>query len=330
MTSTISPPQVTTPVRPASPLPTLLASLLGFTVITIDVSAVNIALPSIGSSLHSGMTGLQWVVDAYTLMFAALMVSAGALADRAGARRAYAWGVALFTLASLLCALAPGIGTLVAARVLQGASAAIVMPASLSLIRQAYDDPRARGRALAMWAAGGSVTLAIGPVIGDLLTESYGWRAVFLLNLPVGLAILALLRRTPRSPRRPAPFDVGGQLTAVLALASLAFAVIEGGAQGWTSTPVLTALAVALLSGLAFHRMESRHRAPMVPLELLRSRPVAASLAVGFTVNACFYGGIFLLGLYCQQLLGLSATATGLVFMPMAVLVTAMNFLSPA
>lgn len=307
----------------------LVASLLGFTVITIDVSAVNIALPAIRASLDGGMAGLQWVVDAYTLMFAALMLSAGAIADRAGARRAYAWGVALFTLASLGCALAPGIGVLVAARVTQGGAAAVVMPASLALIRQAHEDSRERARAIALWTVGGSVAMAAGPVLGGLLTESAGWRAVFLLNLPVGAVILGLLARVPRSPRRPAALDGAGQLTAVLALAGLAVAVIEGGHLGWTSLPVLAAAALAVVSGFVFRLVESRHRQPMIPPALLRDRRVAVPLAVGFAVNAAFYGGIFLLGLYYQQLRGMSATTAGLMFVPMSAVVTATNLVSP-
>jgi DHA2 family methylenomycin A resistance protein-like MFS transporter len=298
-------------------------------VITIDVSAVNIALPAIRGSLNGGMAGLQWVVDAYTLMFAALMLSAGALADRAGARRAYAWGVALFTLASLGCALAPGIGVLVAARVAQGAAAAVVMPASLALIRQAYEDARARARAIALWTVGGSVAMAAGPVLGGLLTDSAGWRAVFLLNLPVGAVILGLLIRVPRSPRRPAALDGGGQLTAILALAGLAFAVIEGGHLGWTSTPVLVAAALAVASAYAFRWTEARHRQPMVPLGMLTDRKVSVPLAVGFDINAAFYGGIFLLGLYYQQLRGMSGIAAGLMFVPMSAVVTVSNLVSP-
>lgn len=314
---------------PAKASAALVASLLGFTVITIDVSAVNIALPAIRGSLSGGMAGLQWVVDAYTLMFAALMLSAGALADRAGARRAYAGGVALFTLASLGCALAPGIGVLVGARVAQGAAAAVVMPASLALIRQAYDDARARARAIALWTVGGSVAMAAGPVLGGLLTDSAGWRAVFLLNLPVGAVILALLIRVEHSPRRPAALDGGGQLTAVLALAGLGFAVIEGGHLGWTSGPVLAAAALALASGCAFLAVEARHRRPMVPLGMLTDRRVAVTLAAGFAVNAAFYGGIFLLGLYYQQLRGMSALVAGLMFVPMSAVVTATNLVSP-
>ncbi|MEU6348135.1 MFS transporter [Streptomyces sp. NPDC047072] len=322
-------PSSKTPAPPPRSGTALLASLLGFSVITIDVSAVNIALPAIRSTLSGGMTGLQWVVDAYTLMFAALMLSAGALSDRIGARRAYAWGVALFTLASLGCALAPGIGVLVAARVAQGAAAAIVMPASLALIRESYDDARARARAIALWTVGGSVAMAAGPVLGGLLTDSAGWRAVFLLNLPVGAVILALLVRVNRSPRRPAALDGGGQLTAVLALAGLAFAVIEGGHLGWTSAPVLAAAALAVVSGYAFRVLEARHPHPMVPLTMLTDRRVAVPLAVGFSINAAFYGGIFALGLYYQQLRGMSAITAGLMFVPMSAVVTATNLASP-
>ncbi|MFE1950407.1 MFS transporter [Streptomyces sp. NPDC059524] len=307
----------------------LLAALLGFAVITIDVSAVNIALPGIQESLHTGMTGLQWVADAYTLMFAGLMLSAGALGDRTGARRAYAWGTALFTVASLACALAPGLGALVAARVVQGGAAAVLMPASLALIRQAYEEPVRRARAVALWTVGGSVSMAAGPVLGGVLTEHVGWRAVFFLNLPVGAAILALLTKVARSPRRAAPLDLPGQITAVLALAGLTFAVIEGGHGGWSSAPVLGALALAVVSGAGFYVAERRQRAPMVPLGMLRQRTVSVSLVVGFALNLGFYGVVFLLGLYLQQLRGMSATAAGLMFVPMAVIITATNLVSP-
>ncbi|GGU24261.1 MFS transporter [Streptomyces daghestanicus] len=309
--------------------PALVASLLGFSVITIDVSAVNIALPAVQESLGGAMTGLQWVVDAYTLTFAALMISAGALADRIGARRAYVLGVALFTLASLACALSPDITVLIGARGAQGAAAALVMPASLALIRHAYDDARARARAIALWTVGGSVAMAAGPVLGGLLTDSAGWRAVFLLNLPVGVVILGLLVRVAASPRRPAALDRAGQLTAVAALAGLAFTMIEGGHRGWTSLPVLASAGLAVAAGWAFVAVERRQRRPMVPLELLGDRRVAVPLAVGFALNAAFYGGIFLLGLYYQQVRGMSGIAAGLMFVPMSVLVTAVNLVSP-
>ncbi|MET9495459.1 MFS transporter [Streptomyces sp. NPDC006552] len=317
------------PARAPGGATALVAALLGFTVITIDVSAVNIALPGIRAALHGGMTGLQWVVDAYTLMFAGLMLSAGALCDRAGARRAYAWGTGLFTLASLACATAPGIGALVAARTVQGGAAAVLMPASLALIRQAYDDPRRRARAVALWTVGGSVAMAAGPVLGGVLTETVGWRAVFFLNLPVGAAIAVLLPKVAPSPRRPAPLDLPGQCTAVLALAGLTFAVIEGGHAGWTAAPVLASAALAVLSALAFYVTEKRHRAPMVPPAMLRSRAVSVSLAAGFAINVAFYGLVFLLGLYLQQARGMSALTAGLVFVPLAVIITGTNLVSP-
>ncbi|NEB80758.1 MFS transporter, partial [Streptomyces sp. SID14478] len=214
-------------------------------------------------------------------------------------------------------------------RVVQGGAAAVLMPASLALIRQAYDDARRRARAIALWTVGGSVSMAAGPVLGGVLTEHVGWRAVFFLNLPVGALILALLAKVAVSPRRPAPLDVPGQITAVLALAGLTFAVIEGGHTGWTSVPVLGALAVAVVAAVAFYVTEKHHRAPTVPLSMLRQRTVSVSLAVGFATNVGFYGVVFLLGLYLQQLRGMSATAAGLMFAPLAVLITAMNLISP-
>ncbi|MFD9864837.1 MFS transporter [Streptomyces alboflavus] len=327
----LGPPEVPAAARPGrrSPAIATCAALLGFAVITIDVSAVNIALPAIRSSLHGGITGQQWVVDAYTLMFAALMLSAGAMADRSGARRAYAWGVGLFTVASLGCALAPDIGTLITARVLQGAAAAVVMPASLALIRQAHDDPKRRAHAVALWSVGGSLAMAVGPVLGGVLAEAADWRAVFLLNLPLGLLILALLLGVERSAKRPAPFDPAGQIAAVLVLAAVAYAMIEGGHAGWTSWPVAAALAVAVAAAVTFRAVEARHRSPMVPLDMLRQREVSVPLAVGFAISAGYYGTFFTLGLYYQQLRGMSGTQAGLMFVPIALVATIASLRTP-
>ncbi|GAA2929294.1 hypothetical protein GCM10020221_26400 [Streptomyces thioluteus] len=176
---------------------------------------------------------------------------------------------------------------------------------------------------------GGSVALAAGPVLGGLLTETAGWRAVFLLNIPVGAAALALLVRTAPSPRRPRSLDPAGQAAAVLTLTGLTFAVIEGGHAGWSSPTAVGALAVAVLSGLAFVVAERRHREPMVPLGMFRQRGVALPLVVGFASNCGFYGVVFLLGLYYQQLRGMSGTAAGLMFVPLSAVITAANLLSP-
>ncbi|MEV6944239.1 MFS transporter [Streptomyces sp. NPDC051172] len=302
-----------------SPGLTLTAALLGFALICLDASVVNVALPAIGSSLGAGMSGLQWVVDAYTLPFAALMLSTGAFADRAGASRAFALGTTVFTLASTACGLAPNLPALIGARVAQGAAAAVVLPASLSLVRQAYPEPKRRARAVATWAAGGSVAVALGPVAGGLLTTAWDWRGIFFVNLPVGALIVALLVRAPRSERRPSPLDLPGQATAVVALTGLTFAAIEGGTAGWA------ALAVAVLAAVVFFRVETRSPHPVVPLGLFRNRTVAVAVAAGAAVSVAFYSGVFVFSLFFQQVQGLSALRAGLAFLPMTGLIAVTN-----
>ncbi|GAB1333087.1 MFS transporter [Streptomyces sennicomposti] len=306
----------------------LVAAVLGFFVITLDVSGVNVALPAVGDDLGGSMSGLQWVADSYTLMFAALMLSAGALSDAVGARRAYAWGLAVFTLASLACGVAPALGALTAARVVQGSAAAVMVPTSLALIRQAFPDPQARARGIALWTVGGAVAIAAGPLLGGLLTTEWSWRAVFFLNVPAGLAGFLILLRAAPSPRHPAVFDPPGQLTAVVTLAALTFAVIEGGHDGFTGT-VLAAAGTAVLAGAGFVAVEARRRAPMLPLELFRQRGVSVPVVAGFACNAAFYGGVFVLSLFFQEQRGQSAFSAGLMFVPMAVITAHFNYFSP-
>ncbi|MFG2623417.1 MFS transporter [Streptomyces sp. NPDC048473] len=305
-----------------SPTLTLVASLLGFALIMLDASVVNVALPSMGSDLGGGMAGLQWVVDAYTIAFAALLLSTGAFSDRIGATRAYTAGIALFTLASVACGLAPNLPALIGFRVVQGIAAAVVLPTTLALVRQAYADPAQRGRAVSLWAAGGTTAAALGPVAGGALTTAWDWRAIFFINLPVGLVALALTFRAPRSARRPAPLDLPGQLTAVIALAALAFAVIEHG------TLALVALGVAVASLAAFLRIESRHPHPVVPLGLFRNRMVAVAVTAGSALSVAFYGMIFVFSLFFQQVRDQSALTAGLMFLPMTGLLVVVNVLS--
>ena len=264
---------------PAAARRTLAAALLGFFLITLDASVVNVALPAIGDDLHGGLSALQWVVDGYTLAFAALMLSTGALSDRVGAGRAFAGGVVVFAAASLACGAAPGLGVLVAARVVQGAAAAVMLPSSLALVRQAYPDPVGRTRAISLWATGGSTAVALGPVVGGVLTTAWDWRAIFFVNLP--FALLALpLARAARSERRPAPLDVPGQLTAVLALGAVTFAVIEGGVRGWS------AAGLAAVAAAAFAVAERRHPHPVVPFGLFRNAAFTASVVSSMTTMA--------------------------------------------
>ena len=309
-------------LTPPSPTLTLTAALLGFALITLDASVVNVALPSIGTALGGGMSGLQWVVDAYTLSFAALMLSTGAFADRAGATRAYAIGITVFTLASAACGLAPNLPALIGARALQGVAAAVVLPASLSLVRQAYAEPAKRARAVATWAAGGSVAVALGPVAGGALTTAWDWRGIFFINLPLGATALILLLRSPRSERRPAPLDLPGQLTAVIALTAATFAVIERGTTG------LVAALVAILAGAAFIRIEQRQSHPVVPLTLFRSRTVSVAVVTGAACSVAFFGLIFLFALFFQQVQGRSALYAGLMFLPMTGLIPVTNIVA--
>lgn len=303
-------------VGDASRAATLSAALLGFFVITLDAVVVNVALPTIGRELSAGMVGLQWIVDGYTLMFAALLLSGGALSDRIGARRAFGIGLIAFVASSALCGLAPNLSILVAARFLQGSAAAVMMPSSMALIGEAYPTPALRARAVSIWAMGGSIAATSGPMLGGLLT-TLDWRLIFFINLPVGLATLACLARTVPSPQRKAPFDSLGQVLAVVTMGGLVYGVIEAGATSLTAPPVLTALTLAATLLAAFVVSQARRAHPMVPPNLFRSRNSVIAVAVGFTFMAGYFGLPFVMSLYLQQLRGLSSLATGEVFLPM-------------
>jgi DHA2 family methylenomycin A resistance protein-like MFS transporter len=314
----------TTGVAPRAPGFALAAAMLGFAVVALDAQIVNVALPDIRGALGGGLSGLQWVVTGYTLTFSALLLVAGGVADRVGARRAYGVGMGLFVMASALCGLAPSLPALVAARVVQGVGAALVTPTSLALIREAYTDPRSRGRAIAYWAMGGSVAAAAGPVLGGALT-ALDWRLIFFVNLPVGGLALAVLARVAPSERRGARFDWTGQVSAVVALFALTYAVIEGGNLGWASPVIVATAAVTVVGLVVFLAAQARGRHPMVPLDLLGSPVVATALVVAYVSMAAFYGVVFLQSLYFQQQRGASSLVTGLLFLPMTGLVAALN-----
>ena len=307
----------TTRVR--HPAATLAAAVLGFFVITLDATVVNVALPSIRSSLGGGITGLQWVVDGYTLMFAALLLSSGSLADRIGAKRSFALGLVIFAIAPVGCGLAPSLGLLVLARFIQGSGAAVVMPASMTLVRHAYPDPARRGRAVAMWAMGGAVAAAAGPVLGGLLSLA-SWRLIFWVNVPVVGVTLALLRQTRPSPHLAVPFDLAGQLLGIIAIGGLTYCAIEAGDKGLTSAAVIIALALAVVSLGAFLAVQAKVAHPMVPLSLFRSRTVDIAVVIGFAFMIGFYGLPFLFSLYFQGERGLSPLMAGAAFLPMMVL----------
>jgi DHA2 family methylenomycin A resistance protein-like MFS transporter len=299
-----------------------------FFVIVLDITVVNVALPSIGRELHGGLAGLQWIVDGYVVVFSALLLSSGTLSDRFGASRALGGGLIVFTLASAACGLAPALAFLLAARVLQGAAAATMLPASLALIRQAFPDTKKLARAIAIWTAAGGAAVAAGPVIGGLLTGAIGWRAIFFVNLPAGLAGIVALARVVPSPRRPARFDLAGQIAAIAAVAALAIGVIQGGDQGFGSPVALVSLAVFALAAAAFVAVERRVAVPMVPLDMFRSGTVSSTTVAGLVVSFVFYGEVFMLSLFFQQALGRSPAVTGLMFVPMTAVVAGVNLLA--
>jgi MFS transporter, DHA2 family, methylenomycin A resistance protein len=313
-----------------SPSLTLAAMSLGYGVVQLDVTIVNTALNSIGSSLGGGVSELQWVVSAYTIAFAAFILTAGALGDRIGAKRIFIAGFAIFTAASVACALSPNATMLIAARAVQGLGAAILVPNSLALLSHAYPDDRARGRAVGIWAAGASLALTAGPLVGGGLIALVGWRSIFLVNLPIGLTGLWLSWRyaseTTRSPQRE--IDLPGQLAAIAALGCLAGAIIEGGTLGWSHPFVLSGFAAAVVLAVLFVWQERRAPQPMLPLSLFRHRMFALTALVGLFVNVAFYGLIFVFSLYFQRVNGWSPFATGLAFVPMMGAVLPVNLVA--
>ncbi|MGX1854980.1 MFS transporter [Streptomyces sp. NPDC055299] len=316
---TICPP--TAPPRTTSRSPTLplVALCLGYFMVILDVTVVTVALPVIGTSLHAGVTGLQWVVDGYTVVCAGLLLFCGGLGDRLGGKAVFLGGLLVFTLASAGCALAPTVTVLVVARLVQGLGAALMVPASLALLRTAYPERAARARAFGVWGTVAGLAAGAGPVLGGVLVTGLGWRSVFLLNLPVGLAALLLtVRHVPHSPagRARRGLDLPAQAAAAVALAALATGCIEAGALGWTRPAVLGAFAASVCGALAFLVLERRARAPMLPLALFRVRAFSASAVIGVLLNAGFYGLLFLAPLYFQQVHHYSALRTGCALLP--------------
>lgn len=299
---------------------------VGFVVTQLDVTIVNIALARIATDLHANVARLQWIVDAYTLAFAVLMLSGGVLGDRYGARRLYAIGLVVFALASLACGLAADPVMLIAARAVQGAGAAAMLPNSLALLNEACRHDRAlRARAVGFWTAAGAISIAAGPVAGGLLIAAFGWRSIFLVNLPLCAAGLAATlawipapHKAPHDNVKPMRnLDVRGQLLAVAALTAFTGAVIEWRPLGFAHWAVAGGFALAAVAGLAFVSLEARTRDPMVPLAMLRDRTFSAAVLFGICVNLTYYGTVFVLALYLQHARGQTPLQAGLAFVPL-------------
>lgn len=295
------------------------AASFGFFVTQLDVTIVNVALDAIGRAFDAPMAQLQWVVDAYVLALAAMLLSAGAVGDRVGPRRAFVAGLVLFGLASAACGLATSPTALIGARAAQGAAGALLIPPSLALIAHAADgDNRKRASAVGWWTAAGGVSIAAGPVLGGLLVESLGWRWVFFVNLPICAAgaALTLLVAPPTPPKPKVPFDVPGQALAVGAVSLLVGGLIEGGHRAWRGAPLAAVIAGGLLAA-AFILFERRAQHPAMPLGAFRKRPAWTAVVVGSALNFTYYGLIFVLGLFMLRVLHWSPSRAGLAFLPL-------------
>jgi len=309
---------------------TFFITALGLGVVFLDISIVNVALQSISGGFNIGVTDLEWIVDAYTLAFAGLLLTAGAIGDRLGNKGIFLLGILIFAISSLLCGLAPSLGILITGRVLQGVGAALIIPSSLTLLNHAYDDPRERARAFGSWGACGATAIASGPLLGGLLIHLSGWRSIFLVNIPVGtLALIlgsVLIQKENRVKGRH--IDFAGLITSLIALTALVAALVEGPRLGWKSTPIVGLGLLFIISAFIWVAIESRHPDPMLPLKLFGIRQFSVICVVGLVMNIAFYGVVFTLSLYFQKIRHLTPFETGLSFLPMSGIMIVGNIMS--
>ncbi|MGW1816072.1 MFS transporter [Streptomyces sp. NPDC002125] len=306
----------------------LTVTCLGQFMVLLDNTIVGAALPDMQQRLHTELTGLQWIVDAYVLLVAMLLLAGGIFADRFGRKRVFLAGVMVFTAASVWCSLAPSVGWLVAGRVLQGIGAAALSPASLALLAAAHPVPQERVRAIGLWAGLSGIGLAAGPVAGGVLTDAFGWQAIFLVNLPIGVVLLLLGLRSleeARSPSAPA-IDVPGTVLSVLGVGALTYGLIEGGARGWTAPVILGSFIAAVVLLAAFVAVEARRPAPMLPLRLFRQRLFTVSNTAMVVVGFALMGSSFFFSQFFVYVQGSSVLRAGLQTLPASL---AMVIVSP-
>lgn len=318
MTTTID-----APVRPRL---VLLAVALATFMTYLDNNIVNVAMPAIQQDLHLSISGLEWVVSSYILVFASLLLAGGRLADVFGRKRLFLTGLGVFTVASVAAGLAGDAGTLIASRALQGLGAALVTPTTLAIISATFTNTRQRAAAVGIWSGVGALALAVGPLLGGVLSQHASWEWIFFINAPIGVATFVLGARViaeselDTAPRR---LDAPGLATSAVALLALTFALIEGQSRGWTSPLIVGCFAVALVLSLAFVRIEARGAQPMVAIALFRERVFTGGLIALMMWGFGLFGIYFFTSLYLQNVLGFSPTKAGLAFLPMALLMAA-------
>ncbi|HWE77042.1 MAG TPA: MFS transporter [Pseudolabrys sp.] len=298
----------------------LLATSLGVLLAQVDTSVVNLALKSIGGDLHSGVSAMQWVIDAYNLVYASLLLTGGTIGDIYGRRRVFVLGIALFSAGTLICALAPTTSILIVGRIVSGVGAAFELPMSLVLLAVAYPEREKRAHALGIWASCNGLAFVIGPTLGGWLVDSIGWRSIFYLSLPICAAALIITYIAVGESAEPQGrrLDLPGQILGVIGLGGFAFAAIEGGHWGWTSPVILgiAALAIASLAGFVF--VESRTEGPLLPLGFLRIPVFSANLACAGLMTFGMYALLFIMPLYFQTVRGDTPFAAGLALLPMS------------
>ncbi len=308
----------------------LLICSMSLFMVGLDITAVNVALPSIGEQMDASLSWLQWTVSAYTVVMATLLLFSGSMADRLGRKRTLITGLSVFSVASLLCSVAPTVEALVFFRVLQGIGASMLNPVAMSIITNTFTEPRERAQAVGVWGAVFGASMALGPIVGGALVSSAGWESIFLMNIPLGLTAIALtLRFVPESKApRPRQFDPVGQILVVVLLASVTYGIIEGPNAGWTSPAILVAFGAATGALLGLLRYEPRRAEPLIDLRFFGSVPFSASIVLSVAAFASFGGFLFLNTLYLQDVRGLSPVQAGITIVPIALMTVILSPIS--
>lgn len=298
---------------------------LSLFIVGMDSTIVNVALPSIGKELHAPVSGLQWTIDAYLLVLASFLMLSGSVADKAGRRRVFQIGLAVFTIGSLACSLAPSLGWLVAFRALQAVGGSMLNPVAMSIVTNVFTDPKERAQAIGVWGSVFGLSMALGPVIGGALIDSVGWRGVFWVNIPIGIAAIALTALfVPESKAvRTRALDPVGQVLVIVFLATLSYGIIEGPNYGWGSARILACFAVAAVALAAFLAYEPRRAEPLIDLRFFRSLPFSGAALTAITAMLAMGGFMFLMALYLQDVRGYSPLTAGLFLLPMALTMAA-------
>ncbi len=291
-------------------------------IVGMDNTIVNVALPSIKRDLHASVSGLQWTIDAYTVVLASLLILSGSTGDRLGRRRTFQTGLVLFTVGSLLCSVAPGLGWLVAFRMVQAVGGSMLNPVAMSIITNVFTDPRERARAIGVWGGVVGLSMGLGPIIGGLLTETIGWRAIFWINVPIGIAaaILAALFVPESRAALARRLDPVGQVLVIVLLLSVTYAIIQSPKSGWGSPEILGLLVVAVAALVALVWYEPRRDQPLIDLRFFRSVPFSGATVIAVCAFGAFSGFLFLNTLYLQDVRHLSALRAGFFTLPMAVM----------